>query len=398
MNKEEQGRFLLERLIDISPGLYLLDTDMSDGDIEHLLSRLDKIKYYKEELIPSKGGSPFELCIIGLCRQIECAELDSTRQLFLSSNEQQKENVRYDLLITLCRLLCGGKKCILHLSGEIDITYFANEELSHFNSAINHNTIPTVLLCKKKTEEAREVNKHINILSLKNPIRMNNKLELVHITYKHNDHYKTGLEAIERGLKKNNIPFSIDNYDILYRDDIQEYEKEIGMSYRVIMFVIPEYLESIDCMYEMTQLFRNGSINDRIFPIVDLGSVPRNGDGLKRIKDYWQNEKKRKAEQISTEPGGSAFVLGEIVKIDNIIKALDDFWDFIVHKYTGAYNDMIANDAEKLMQEIRKSVVPVNVSSDFVPSGDTAPNVTRVVNQGDKALYIENNTGTININ
>lgn len=77
---------------------------------------------------------------------------------------------------------------------------------------------------------------------------MENKLDKVHISYKRNDEYNYALYAIEAGLKKKNIPYSLDKYDITYKASIDTYEKEIGAANRVIMFVIPEYFKSIECI------------------------------------------------------------------------------------------------------------------------------------------------------
>lgn len=229
---------------------------------------------------------------------------------------------------------------------------------------------------------------------------MGNRKYKVHITYKHNDAHKSGIEAIKIGLDTHKIPYSIDEYDILYRDNIQEYEDEIGMSNMVIMFIIPEYLKSLDCMYEMTQLFKNGNVHQRVFPVVDMGDVPRNGDGLTQIKEYWQNEKSRKLDIVHNEPGNSGFLLEEIMKIDNILKTLDDFWKYVVHTNTGSYEGMIANNAETLIKAMERDM---NMSSfadtgNFTPSYATEPEKPRrIVHQGDKAVYVEKNEGIINI-
>ena len=227
------------------------------------------------------------------------------------------------------------------------------------------------------------------------------RVEELHISYKHDSAYECALKAIQTGLEKNGVPYSIDEYDIMYRDSIDDYEKEIGASGRVIMFVVPSYLKSLDCMFEMTQMFKNGNIRNRIFPVVDMGGIPRNGDGLKQIKDYWQGEKERKAEQIKEEPGGSSFVIKEIEKIDDIIVTLNDFWSFISRYSTGKYEQMIENDATLLIEEINK-MHPTSgavLEETFVPSGDTKPAGFRtVVQNGEKSVYIENNSGTININ
>lgn len=230
---------------------------------------------------------------------------------------------------------------------------------------------------------------------------MENRLGKIHISYKHDDNYNSAIDAIKKGLDNNGIAYTIDVDGIKYRDSIEEYEKEIGQANRVIMFVIPSYLKSLDCMFEMTQIFKIGKIKERIFPIVDMGLIARNGDGLKQIKDYWQKEKIKKSEQIQMEPGGSTFVLGELTKIDNILKTLDDIWDYLVHINTGEYKELIANDAAMLITELQATLpsLPVPMDNTFIPSGDTMPAEFRTITQnGDKSLNIGNNYGNIIIN
>lgn len=225
----------------------------------------------------------------------------------------------------------------------------------------------------------------------------------VHVTYKHEDTHKSGIEAIKKGLEKHGVSYSIDEYDIMYRDNIEKYEEEIGVSNLIVMFVIPEYLRSLDCMYEMACLFKEGNVSRRVFPVVDLGDdVPRNGDGLGIVKRYWAEEKNKKAIQIQNEPGGSKFLLGEIVKIDMILRTLDAFWEYIVHTNTWSYDELIANDAEWLVSEIQKEMEasPVLEEPNSVSTRATEPGgKSRIVNQyGDNSVYLENNSGTIIFN
>ncbi len=226
-----------------------------------------------------------------------------------------------------------------------------------------------------------------------------NRLNKVHITYKHHDKYENDLQAIINGLDSNHIAYSIDKYDILYRQDIREYEKEIGCSDKVIMFIIPEYFYSIDCMFEMTEIFRNGNIQARLYPLINLESIPRDNDGLQSIKTYWQDKKNEHLESAKHEPGGSAFTLEIVSKIDNIIKSMDDFWDFVVHINSGSYEELVADDAHLLMQEILKTNSQTNIQEKLTSFDEIQPIEShRTINQGDKSTYIENFTGTLNIN
>ena len=209
------------------------------------------------------------------------------------------------------------------------------------------------------------------------------------------------MEAIKNGLKKNNIDYSIDVQDIKYRDDIVQYEKEIGSADKVIMFIIAPYLTSLDCMFEMTEIFKNTDVRNRVFPIVDMSPITRDRIGLKEIKDYWREQKDNALVQMQKETGSSDYVINDLSKINAILKALDEFWDYIVHINTGNFEKLIENEAALLMEEIQRSIPSKTVEFEerFVPSGDTQPTVIRKTTQnGEKSVYVENNTGSIIIN
>lgn len=265
---------------------------------------------------------------------------------------------------------------------------------------MSHHGGRTIILSILRNESIEECDKLVTQMKLDSTCKMGNRTFKVHITYKHDNAHKSGIDAIKAGLDTHKIPYSIDEYDIKYKDNIQKYEDEIGTSDVVIMFVIPEYLKSLDCMYEMTQLYKNGNVNQRVFPVVDLCNVQRNGDGLAEIRKYWQGEHLRIMGLHSKCSGNSNFLLDEIKKINNILKTLDDFWEYIVHTNTGKYEDMIANNAELLVTEIEKNLKTSSSvdNGGFTPSYATEPEAgRRIINQGDKSVYVENIVGTINI-
>ena len=398
-SKQNQLAHLGHVLQELESGLYLIDTELDENDIENYIYHLGVYSFNKEELIPAVGGSPFELFVIAMCRQFECEELNRRRCLRLNSKGCQKENLIYDTLISIIKILNKGRTAILLLYGELDISSFKHEELAKLKYSVCHHGVRTIILSKHINESDGISDKLVKRIILNSTKDMEDRKFKVHITYKHNDAHKLGIDAIIAGFDAHKIPYSIDEYDIKYRDNIQEYEDEIGASDMVVMFVISEYLESLDCMYEMTQLFKKGNVSQRVFPIVDLGKLPRNGDGLAEIQKYWQAEIDRKKSTLNGS-ATSNFILDEIKKINNILKTLDDFWEYIVHINTCKYEDMIANNAERLMVEIERCLDTSSfVNTDrFTPSYAAEPEkVNRVVNQGGKSVYIEKNEGIISI-
>lgn len=232
---------------------------------------------------------------------------------------------------------------------------------------------------------------------------MNNRLSKVYISYKHDRNYGDAIDSIKRGLREHGIDYSIDQEDLHYKDNIEEYEKEIGQADRIIMIITPGYFYSLACMFEMTQIFKAGRVEERVFPIVDMGNIYRNGDGLGQVKEYWHQEKTRKSLELETESGSSKFRLSEMSKIDDIICQLDDLWKFIVHVNTESIDKLTMDNAAILIAALKKTLSTLSATAEeskLSPlSKETRPALPREVRQhGDKSIYIEHNSGDIIIN
>ena len=402
MNKNSQINMLKEWCSNphIKSGIYSLDTDLNDCEIKECICAISKISYYNEKLIQYCNEPVIELFAIGLSARIECPELLALKRLYLSK-EKSSRIILYELLIQTFKYLSIREVTILHLTGDFDFSILSKDELAMLDGTIDHINKKVIIICKSNIE-----NNYIQSVSLKKIINtMDRRFKKVHITYKHDENYDSVINSICTGMAENDIDFSIDQYDLMYRMSIKEYEKEIGKSDVVILFVIPSYLTSIHCMFEMTEIFRNGNIKERLYPIIDLGdSIKRNGDGLKQIKDYWQNEKNRKAAQMTDEPGGSKYLIEEITIIDSIIRNLDDFWVYITNTNTGSLKTLTENNAHVLIQELKKIPIENKITSvladDNVIQLEDAPQISKKIIQqhGEKSIVIENFTGTLNVN
>lgn len=404
MNKDyelEQLRRMLEDPKQQS-GLYLIDTGLNDEDIETFLKKSGLCHYVKEKLIQTSEGNPFELLIVGLSYTCDDCGIDNLRNQLLVADGRKRDTIIYSLFIQIMKHLTMGERTVIHIYGSNDLLFLRLEDLEKIEGALIHFDETIFVISKLKNNVLQDGN-IIKIKSLKKVFNngfMGNRLEKVHISYKNNEKYRYVLDAIEAGLKKNEIEYSIDRKDVMYRDNIDAYEKEIGFSDKVIMIVIPEYLKSLECMFEMTQIFEKGNVEERLFPIVDLEDIFRNSSGLATIKEYWIHEKNKRIAQLSVNSGKSSFWRTELDKIEDILYRLDEFWGFINRHSTGNFKELIENDAALLMTELNKgfSKAAAHFDEKFIPSDDTKPIISRKVNQnGEKSIYIENNTGSITI-
>ena len=387
----------------LQSGIYLIDTDLEDADIERCVKETRSWSYLSAPLMPTKGCSTFEMFIIGLSYQCKSDDICKQRDYYFAPEVKEKETIIYSLSILVVRDLCSPSKTVLHIQGDVDLNLLEHEDLWKLKDSIDRHEGPVLAISKYRKSLNTGIDSNITLISFKEETKhmhMENKLSKVYISYKHDPVYDAAIKAIQSGLTKNAIAFSIDEKDIKYRDNIEEYEKEIGQAERVIMFVTPSYLKSIDCMFEMTRIFGNKNVRERVFPVVDMGPIPRNGNGFKTIEGYWQDEKDRKLDDMKGV-GNTEFLQGEIVKINDILKYLNDFWDYIVHVNTGDYKMLTANDAALLMEELLKMrpTVTATIEETVVPSDDTEPaGFRKVVQNGEKSVYVGNNNGNIIIN
>ena len=403
MNKEYQLDQLMRVLqsSQLQSGLYLLDTDLNDNELETFMKSINDCHYIKEVLPLTTKGNELELFLVGL--HSSCGRnLDVSFNQLFTLEGKRKDTLLYKLLVDVLKGVCLKRINIIHICGEVDLSSVCSEDLHKLHAALFHN-IETTLVIGRQQSEIFGVHTIIKRILMKGKIRMSMELSKVYISYKHDSTYNGVLDSIKNGLKNNGIGFSIDQNSLRYKDNIEEYEKEIGQADRVIMIITPSYFESQACMFEMTQIFEYGRVEERVFPIVDMGDIPRNGDGLSQIKSYWQNEKEEKALELTEEPGSSEFRIAEITKIDNIIRHLDDLWRFIVHVNTETIDELTKDDAAMLINALKKSLsiplVDIEMNRLSILSTDTKPTTPRAVNQyGDKSIYIENNSGDIIIN
>ena len=82
-----------------------------------------------------------------------------------------------------------------------------------------------------------------------------------------------------------------DKSEIGYRDSIQQFMERIGVSKCVIVILGKAYLESKNCMYELTQIASRPDFARHVFPIVMPDA--RIFDVITRIQyiKYWENKR-----------------------------------------------------------------------------------------------------------
>jgi internalin A len=96
---------------------------------------------------------------------------------------------------------------------------------------------------------------------------------------------------IQRRMAEQGVLVTRDKSEIGYRDSIQQFMQRIGAGKCVIVILGKAYLESKNCMYELTQIASHTEFARRVYPIVmpDAGIF----DAIARVRyvKYWENKR-----------------------------------------------------------------------------------------------------------
>ena len=160
----------------LQSGLYLLETELTDEEIKDYFKKYRFYSFYTEELLPSRGGTPFEMFVMSLCWQFDCKEFGELRLAMINSSGQQKENIIYETLMRVIKKMSNGRTSVLLLYGEPDLSSFRHEELAVLNYSVCHNGMTTLILSKKKSNGCLNQEENIvKCITLKSNYKMGNR-------------------------------------------------------------------------------------------------------------------------------------------------------------------------------------------------------------------------------
>ena len=112
----------------------------------------------------------------------------------------------------------------------------------------------------------------------------------IYISYAWGGESEKIVNQLDTELQNKGITIIRDKRNLGYRGSIVEFMKSIGRGNKIIVIISKKYLESENCMFELTQVYENKDFAGRIFPIIleDAG-IYNPISRLKYIK-YWNNK------------------------------------------------------------------------------------------------------------
>ncbi|HJQ69819.1 MAG TPA: COR domain-containing protein [Blastocatellia bacterium] len=113
----------------------------------------------------------------------------------------------------------------------------------------------------------------------------------VFVSYAWGEESMAVVDKLQEALTDRDIRFVRDKNDVKYKDSIREFMKRIGRGKCIVVVLSKKYLESKNCMYELTEIADRGEIRDRVFPIVLGDAMIYEAIGRLRYIKYWEQKK-----------------------------------------------------------------------------------------------------------
>ena len=152
------------------------------------------------------------------------------------------------------------------------------------------------------------------------------------------------------------LKYKRDIKDCGYRQNIRQFEREIGKGTKVLAYINEDYLKSINCMYELALVFRMGDVERRLYPIVTL-TCKRDSTFFKALYDYWNAEYIKKRDLLnSLSSGVSLQVIDELGYCDEIIREMPKITSYLSDVNTLTYEQLAENDYKRLLEELNRQV------------------------------------------
>lgn len=161
------------------------------------------------------------------------------------------------------------------------------------------------------------------------------------------------IDEICRVLDQAGIQYKRDTKDCGYRQNIKQFEREIGKGANVLAYINEDYLKSINCMYELALVFQIGDVERRLFPIVTL-TGKRDSIFFKDLYDYWNAEYLKKRELLNNLSSGvSLQVIDELGCCDEIIRELPKVTQYLSDVNTLSYEKLKEDNFKFLIESLK---------------------------------------------
>jgi internalin A len=152
----------------------------------------------------------------------------------------------------------------------------------------------------------------------------------VFVSYRHTDESMALVDLIESTLGDHGINLLRDRNEVRYRDCFRDFMKRLAAGDAVVVVISKAYLESENCIFELTEMATRGDVRGRLYPIVFPDANIYRAEGRLDYAAYWDQRTKdlRRRMQQTDFPGGAHDDLQDFgryaLTIDSTLKIISD--------------------------------------------------------------------------
>jgi internalin A len=140
------------------------------------------------------------------------------------------------------------------------------------------------------------------------------------------------VDKLEQSLRGKGIILLRDKNELKYRDAIQDFMKRIGQGKCIVVILSKKYLESKNCMFELTEIAARGDIRDRVFPIILKDANVFDALGRLQYIHYWETKKQELDTHIKQVGGENlSGIRNELDQFARVRSTLDGLMDILAN-------------------------------------------------------------------
>lgn len=180
----------------------------------------------------------------------------------------------------------------------------------------------------------------------------------IFISYNWNN--KAEADLVEKNLSALGISIKRDINDLKYKDDLREFMQQIRETDFAIILVSIDYLNSPNCLYELSQLFKDKDYDKKILPLICDGTkIYGISDKIEVVK-FW-SEKCIETEKLIKEidPVNALNLLKELKIYKDIYSSIDEFIDNITKRLNITFSDAVKNNFSDILNFIGLNNNPI---------------------------------------
>jgi hypothetical protein len=130
------------------------------------------------------------------------------------------------------------------------------------------------------------------------------------------------VDQIENELRESGVKLLRDRNEVAYRDSFRDFMRRLAAGDAIVVVLSKAYLESANCMFELTEIARRGDLRKRTYPIVLDDANIYQPEGRLAYVRHWQQRAAELEEQIRQ------------VGIENVSSAQESLREFAGYRAT----------------------------------------------------------------